>query len=46
VALAAGHRGDRATADRALAAAAEFWRDADSDLPEWTLLRPQRAAAP
>jgi tetratricopeptide (TPR) repeat protein len=46
VALVAGHRGDRAAADRALAAAAEYWRDADTDLPEWALLRPQRASAP
>ena len=46
VALVARQRGDGPAADRALAAAAEYWRDADPDLPEWALLRPRRAAAP
>ena len=43
-ALVAGHRGDAAGAEAALAAAARFWRDADPDLRERRLL-PKEARA-
>ncbi len=44
VALLARHRGDKEMAGKATAMAAEYWRDADPDLPEWTLIHPARAA--
>jgi tetratricopeptide (TPR) repeat protein len=42
MALVARHRGDAAGADRALAAAARYWRDADADLPELAQVRSAR----
>lgn len=43
-ALLAEHRGDAPAAARAAATAAEYWRDADRDLPEWALISPRRSA--
>jgi tetratricopeptide (TPR) repeat protein len=45
LALAAEHRGDAATAARALAAAERYWAEADPDLPELGLIRSRKAAS-
>jgi tetratricopeptide (TPR) repeat protein len=45
LALLARHRGDVAASEKAMAAAGEYWRDADPDLPEWRMIRPEPKAA-
>lgn len=46
LALVALERGDRATTERELDAAAFHWRDADPDLPELQAIRSRRASSP
>jgi hypothetical protein len=45
MALVARHKGDAAGATRSMEAAARYWRDADTDLPELAEVRQARLTA-